>query len=146
MNRPNETWLMPWFEMRTSVYPLQRLGKMICDDKRRSASFSEAMYCTSTRRASSRHAGETGTRNKETPATKNERERQSAHCPHLNTYPQLELSARRLLHVSRRESPDIKYKMGHFALPKSEVGDLCFERKACFSACLRVCAWNTTRV
>ena len=44
------------------------------EDERQSAPLTETLYCTSTRRASSRCAGETGTRKKEKNATENERE------------------------------------------------------------------------
>ena len=43
------------------------------EDERQSAPRTETLYCTSTRRASSRYAGETGT-NEETPTTGNEGE------------------------------------------------------------------------
>jgi hypothetical protein len=48
------------------------------EDERQSASLTGALYCTSTRYASSRYAG--GDRNGETPAAGNERESAYALC------------------------------------------------------------------
>ena len=59
MHRSNEIWVMSRFV----IYTLHlHCSGLIFEDERQSAPLTEALHCTSTRRASLRYAGETGTR------------------------------------------------------------------------------------